>query len=118
MKDEEIRLIFAKNLNHYLKLNGLSQADLARYMKVSTATATKWCNAQSIPRIDKIQSLCNWFVIEKSDLLEEHKTIAKREYTPNEIELIEAYRNAEMGIRNSVRILLGLKSTSARKKTS
>lgn len=118
MKDEEIRLTFAKNLNYYLKQNGLNQADLARYMKVSTATATKWCNAQSMPRIDKIQSLCNWFVIEKTDLLEEPKNITRREYTPSEIELIEAYRNADMGIRNSVRILLGLKPTSARKKTS
>lgn len=118
MKDKEMRVTFAKNLNRYLAVNGLSQADLARYMEVSTATAAKWCNAQSMLRIDKIQSLCNWFVIEKTDLLEEPKNIAKREYAPNEIELIEAYRNADMGIRNSVRILLGLKSTSARKKTS
>lgn len=30
MADEELRRIFAKNLNKYLALNGYRQADLAR----------------------------------------------------------------------------------------
>ena len=40
-------------------------------MKVSTATTAKWCTGQTMPRIDKIQSICNWLGIEKSDLLED-----------------------------------------------
>lgn len=38
MADEELRIIFAKKLNHYLELNGYNQADLARHMneKVNT----------------------------------------------------------------------------------
>ena len=36
---------------------------MARAMKVSTATAAKWCNGQSIPRIDKLQSLSLWLGI-------------------------------------------------------
>lgn len=71
MADEELRRIFAKNLRYFLELNHFSQADLARHMKVSTATAAKWCTGQSIPRVDRLQSLCNWLGCEKSDLLEE-----------------------------------------------
>lgn len=71
MADEEIRILFAKKLNHFLELNGYNQADLARYMNVSTATTAKWCTGQTMPRIDKIQSICNWLGIEKSDLLED-----------------------------------------------
>lgn len=71
MADEEIRVLFAKKLNHFLELNGYNQADLARHMKVSTATTAKWCTGQIMPRIDKIQSICNWLGIEKSDLLED-----------------------------------------------
>lgn len=52
--DEDLRLIFTKNLNRYLTANGLTQADMARYMKVSTTTAAKWCNAQAMHRVDKI----------------------------------------------------------------
>ena len=71
MADEELRVFFAKRLNHFLELNGYNQADLARHMKVSTATTAKWCTGQTMPRIDKIQSICNWLGIEKSDLLED-----------------------------------------------
>ena len=71
MADEELRRIFAKNLNAYLALNQYKQADLARYMHVSTATTAKWCTGQTMPRIDKIQSICNWLGIRKEDLLDE-----------------------------------------------
>ena len=71
MSDEELRRIFAKKLNYYLGVNGYSQADLARRMQVSTATTAKWCTGQTMPRIDKLQSICNWLGIEKSDLLED-----------------------------------------------
>lgn len=74
MSDSELRRLFANNLRHYLNLHGYSQADMARYMKVSTATTAKWCTGVTMPRVDKIQSLCNWFGIEKSDLLDERKS--------------------------------------------
>ena len=70
MADDELRRIFATNLNYYLQLNGFNQADLARHMHVSTATTAKWCTGQTMPRIDKIQSICNWLGIEKAALLE------------------------------------------------
>lgn len=69
--DAELREIFARNLNHFLEVNGFSQADMARHMKVSTATAANWCSGKIMPRVDKIQSLCNWFGCEKSELLED-----------------------------------------------
>ena len=71
MADEELRRIFSKNLSNFLALNGFKQADLARHMGVSTATTAKWCTGQTLPRIDKIQSICNWLGIEKEDLLNE-----------------------------------------------
>ena len=70
MADEELRKQFAKNLNYYLELNGYNQADLARHLHVSTATTAKWCTGQTIPRIDKIQSICNWLGTDKAALLE------------------------------------------------
>ena len=69
MSDDELRKIFMTNLNNFMALNGFKQADLARHMRVSTATAAKWCTGQSMPRIDKIQSICNWLGIDKGDLL-------------------------------------------------
>ena len=80
MADEELRRIFAMNLNYFLELNHYKQADLARYMNVSTATTAKWCTGKMIPRIDKIQSICNWLGIEKSDLLNEHEAHTEQYY--------------------------------------
>lgn len=80
MADEELRMLFAKKLSQYLELNGYNQADLARYMKVSTATTAKWCTGQTMPRIDKIQSICNWLGIEKSDLLEDNHEATEEYY--------------------------------------
>ncbi len=69
MADEELRRLFAKRLNYYLERNDYTQADMARHMGVSTATTAKWCTGQTMPRVDKIQSICNWLGISKSDLL-------------------------------------------------
>lgn len=80
MADEELRRIFAMNLNNYLAINGYKQADLARHMGVSTATTAKWCTGQTMPRIDKIQSICNWLGIDKSDLLNDHGEPAEDYY--------------------------------------
>ena len=70
MADEELRKLFAENLRKYLELNNRTQADLARHMNVSTATTAKWYTGQTLPRIDKIQRMCDWFGIKKSDLIE------------------------------------------------
>lgn len=78
--DEELRRIFAKNLNDFLELNGYTQADMARHMLVSTTTAAKWCTGQTMPRIDKIQALCDWFDCNKTDLLETHAAPTERYY--------------------------------------
>lgn len=80
MADEELRKIFAEKLNYYLARNGFTQADMARKMRVSTATTAKWCTGQTMPRVDKIQSLCNWLGIVKSDLLDNNPTDDRPEY--------------------------------------
>lgn len=100
MPDEKLRQIFAENLNNYLELNGYSQADLARHMHVSTASTAKWCTGQSIPRIDKIQSICNWLGIEKSDLLEDKHGQKPQYYLDSEsMEAIEfLHKNPEYKI--------------------
>lgn len=102
MADDELRRIFAQNLVYYLQLNGYNQADLARHLHVSTATTAKWCTGQTMPRIDKIQSICNWLGIEKSSLLddstEEHDNQKAIYYTDPETARLaqEMFEDPEM----------------------
>ena len=71
MSEEEYKIIFSRNLLYYLELDGKTQADLCKHLNVSSATVSDWCNGKKMPRMDKIQSICNWLRIEKSDLLED-----------------------------------------------
>ena len=67
--DEEVKKIFSANLNRLLELHEKTQADLYRYMGVSSATVSEWCNGKKLPRMDKIQSIANWLHVDVSDLL-------------------------------------------------
>lgn len=84
MSGEEIKKIFSKNLLYYLELDGKTQADLCKYMNVSSATVSDWCNGKKMPRMDKIQAICNWLRLEKSDLLEDKRNKASSYYLDDE----------------------------------
>lgn len=63
--------VFARNLLHYMKKNGETQADLVRFLGVSKSTVSAYCKGTQIPRIDKIELLAIHYRIEKSDLIED-----------------------------------------------
>lgn len=72
MSEDSIKKIFAKNLNYYLQINNKTQADLVKYIGISSSTVSNWCTAQKMPRADKIQSIANWLGVQIGDLMEEH----------------------------------------------
>ena len=63
--------IFSKNLRHYLEKSGEKQADLARFLKVSTSTVSDWCSGKKLPRIGKIGKIAKHFGVEFTDLIGE-----------------------------------------------
>lgn len=94
--DEKLKEIFSKNLVEQLLAKGETQASMARYMKISSATASDWCNGRKMPRVDKIQTLCNWLGIELSDLLEEKKAVPTSGQEPEYYLDTETIRIAQM----------------------
>lgn len=64
------REIFAEQLNHYMKLNGVIQSDIVAKFGLTASTVSDWCNGKKYPRVDKIQMLADYFGILKSDLTE------------------------------------------------
>lgn len=63
--------VFAKNLNHYMEMNGKDRAEICKELGFKYSTFTDWVNANKYPRIDKIELLANYFGIQKSDLIED-----------------------------------------------
>lgn len=112
--DEQLRKRFAKNLKAALEHEGKTQADMAKYMHVSTATASDWCNGNKMPRADKLQSLSNWLSIELADLLVEYQPAQIKEVeapkqpvlTAIEAQMLADYRllndDAQLFFRNSI----------------
>ncbi len=68
MKDEY--RIFSDNLKYYMDLFRLSQITLGEKLGVSNATVSTWCLGQKMPRMDKIDKMCELFNCKRSSLLE------------------------------------------------
>ena len=93
MNEVEQRTIFSKNLNRYLELHNLTQAEVAKRIGVSAQTFNTWCKGIALPRMGKIQSLADFFKINKSDLIDPaSNSSSERVLTCNEEALIDKYR--------------------------
>ena len=83
MNESAFNNSFAQKLKFYLKQANMTQADLAEYMNVSTASISNWCTGNKIPRMDKVDKLCELFDINRSDLIEDKDTEHKQSYYLN-----------------------------------
>lgn len=72
--DEYDKRIFSANLERFMEIRAIKQTDIANLLRVSKSTVSSWCNAQKMPRMDKIEILANFFGVLKSDLIEEKPT--------------------------------------------
>lgn len=72
MSENELKVIFSKNLNYYISLSGKNQVEIAKKLGISTSTFSSWCTGQKMPRMDKIEMLAKYFGIKKSDLIEKN----------------------------------------------
>jgi transcriptional regulator with XRE-family HTH domain len=71
MSEEEYKRAFSRRLRHYLSINGKTQADLVKDLGFNKSTVSTWFNGVKIPRMDKIDILCDYFNISRSDLIED-----------------------------------------------
>lgn len=68
----DINDIFVRQLKYYLNLRNKSQTDLAKYIGVTNGTITNYVNGTNMPRMDRIDKICEFLLIKRSDLLEDH----------------------------------------------
>ena len=80
MSEQEFNILFAKNLNYYLRVNGITQLDLANRLGVSTSAVSAWCRGAKTPRMDKVDAMCKYFRIKRSDLMEEKENKSSSYY--------------------------------------
>ena len=82
MSDLGNKKIMARNIQYYLELNHKDRNDLVRDLGFKYTTISNWLQGLKYPRIDKIEILANYFGINKSDLVEEHKHTSHSSASP------------------------------------
>lgn len=65
---QDIKKIFANNLDFYLKLNNEKAIDLANSLQVNPSTTSGWLHAQKMPRAGMLQKIAEHYDIEITDL--------------------------------------------------
>lgn len=73
MDKEKFKKIIVNNLKTQLERNGKTQQDVADALGLSKSTVNSWFTGYRIPRMDKIDLLCDYFYCSRSDILEEPK---------------------------------------------
>lgn len=69
MSEKVLNKIIADNITRQMELNNRTQLELAEYMNVSQATVSNWCKGVKMPRMSKIDMICKFFNINRSDLM-------------------------------------------------
>lgn len=100
MSEKELNKIIASNITKLLSEHGKSQLDLAEFIGVSQATVSNWCRGEKMPRMKKIDLICDFFHCKRSDLMEEKTNKEPSYYLNDETKEIaqEIYENPDLRI--------------------
>ena len=83
-ENDKLRELFRKNLGIIFANKGATQKELAEYMGVSAATVNDWLKGRKLPRMDKLDKICVYFNVKRSDLMEEHTSSQKGLISPQD----------------------------------
>lgn len=79
MSDLGNKQIFARNLQYYMDLFGVTRRDICDQLNLKYTTICDWVTGKKYPRIDKIEMLANYFGVTKADLIEAKDSTSQRD---------------------------------------
>lgn len=111
MEKMSIREILPERLRYYMTENGKTRNDLVRDLGLKYTTIRDWEKGKTVPRMDKVELLANYFRCTTSDLLEDKKKPAAEsdELSETKRELLEIVSN--LSESEAAVYLAALKST-------
>lgn len=71
MSDSEMQELFIKNLKRILNEKHCLSSELAEGIGVRKSTVSNWMNGLSLPRMDKINRICGFLNVNRSELFED-----------------------------------------------
>lgn len=110
LDDQRQKMILSDNLTYYIERSGKDQKKIAIELDVNPPTFNQWVTGKAIPSVSTLKRLAAYFNLTLSELVNERSvTNIQLKLTDHEKKLISAYKKADIGIRNSVDILLKIK---------
>ena len=69
---DDFNEMFARNLKKYMSAYGMTQRALADKLKVNASSVSYWTRGVKVPRMDKIDKMCEIFECKRSDLIKDN----------------------------------------------
>lgn len=69
MDTSKYNAVVSKNLKRIAYQRGKTQTDIARDLKLSKATVSSWMNGTRLPRMDKVDLLCQYLRCTREDIM-------------------------------------------------
>lgn len=91
MSESEINQTISRNLQKYLDKNNRTQQELAEFIGVSQATVSNWCKGTKMPRMSKVDMICGFLGINRSDLMNEESSDYSSLLRLDETQLLSYY---------------------------
>ena len=63
--------IVGKNIKRLAYEHGKTQTDISRDLNISKSTVSSWMNGTRVPKMNKVDILCEYFGCKRSDIMEE-----------------------------------------------
>lgn len=90
---EKAKAIFSENLRYYMNKKGKTQADIVADLGFKSSTVSAWVNKEKYARVDKMQTLADYFGVYLSDLREEKRSDENTKGLTRKDELIDSTVN-------------------------
>lgn len=72
MTEKEYAQVIAKNLKRIAFEKEKTQAQISQELGIHRATISAWMNGTRTPKMSKIDMLCRYFGVKRSDIMEPH----------------------------------------------
>ena len=89
MDEKTYNKMVAANLRRLMYEKGVNGTELAKALGFTKQSVSHWMNGEHLPRMNKLDKICEYLGCKRSDLLEVDKTRKTREITSEQTELIQ-----------------------------
>lgn len=92
MTEKEYAKLIAKNLKRLAYEHQKTQADISRALNINKQTISSWFRGERTPKMKNIDMLCEFFGVQRSDIMEEQNNFYL-ESIKREREFLNGYHN-------------------------